>query len=277
VTPLPGVHAGQPGIRLQSPGGDQATVLHDGAHVVSWIGRGAERLYLSPTTGYGGGVAIRGGVPIVFPQFNQRGPAAGLPKHGFARNRRWRADRLQADAATFALDDDEATRTVWPHRFRLELAIDLTEGALRMALTVTNAGSDPFEFTAALHTYLAVADIRATTIEGLAGARLLDTVIGREGVAGPSPLGFDAETDRIYWRAAAPLTMRSPAGTLGVSMAGFEDVVVWNPWSERAAALPDLPDDDWRRMLCIEAARIGRPIRLAPGAHWQGSQTLACR
>jgi glucose-6-phosphate 1-epimerase len=60
-------------------------------------------------------------------------------------------------------------------------------------------------------------------------------------------------------------------------MAGFEDVVVWNPWSERAAALPDLPDDDWRRMLCIEAARIGRPIRLAPGAHWQGSQTLACR
>ena len=69
-----------------------------------------------------------------------------------------------ARGSSNALGDDEATRTVWPHRFRLELAIDLTEGALRMALTVTNAGRDPFEFTAALHTYLAVADIRTTTI-----------------------------------------------------------------------------------------------------------------
>ncbi|MGE0799096.1 MAG: D-hexose-6-phosphate mutarotase [Lautropia sp.] len=271
---------GQPAVQLAIPAGDRATVLLHGAHVVGWTTPGGtapavERLYLSPTTGFGAGAAIRGGVPVVFPQFNQRGPDTGLPKHGIARTRAWAVADQAADRVTLQLTDDDATRALWPHRFALRLTVTLEPGALQLALEASNTGPGRFGFTAALHTYLAVGDIAATTVAGLAGAHFLDTVVDRTGVAGAEPLAFGGETDRIYWDAAAPLTVQSPLGALQVTMQGFQDVVVWNPWVARARALPDLPDDDWRRMLCIEAAQIGRPVDLAPQARWHGVQRLA--
>ena len=40
---------GQPGVRVQSPDGAQATVLLHGAQVISWVpAGGANQLYMSP-------------------------------------------------------------------------------------------------------------------------------------------------------------------------------------------------------------------------------------
>ena len=48
---------------------------------------------------------------------------------------------------------------------------------------------------------------------------------------------------------------------------GSMTTVVWNPWSDGAAALADLGDDEWRQMACVEASNIlGNAITLAPGA-----------
>jgi glucose-6-phosphate 1-epimerase len=35
-----------------------------------------------------------------------------------------------------------------------------------------------------------------------------------------------------------------------------------------------MPDDDYRRMLCIEAAVIDKPVTLPPGQSWAGRQVL---
>ena len=35
-----------------------------------------------------------------------------------------------------------------------------------------------------------------------------------------------------------------------------------------------MPEDGYRHMLCVEAARIDEPVQLAPGAEWQGWQQL---
>ena len=50
--------------------------------------------------------------------------------------------------------------------------------------------------------------------------------------------------------------------------------MVWNPGPEKCASLPDMPDEDWPLMLCVEAAQIGNPVRLSPGEEWAGMQTL---
>jgi glucose-6-phosphate 1-epimerase len=38
-----------------------------------------------------------------------------------------------------------------------------------------------------------------------------------------------------------------------------------------------MPDDGYRRMLCIEAAVIDKPVTLAPGEAWSGRQLLSVR
>ncbi len=82
----PEIFQGQPCQRLTLPSGDSVLVALQGAHVLSWVAQGRERLFLSERNVWDGQAAIRGGVPVCFPQFNQRGD---LPKHGFARNVAW--------------------------------------------------------------------------------------------------------------------------------------------------------------------------------------------
>merc|ERR1719253_310331 len=58
------------------------------------------------------GVAIRGGVPICWPQFGGFENAAGAPgmKHGFARTSgAWKLARQTEDSATFLLTSDKVS------------------------------------------------------------------------------------------------------------------------------------------------------------------------
>jgi glucose-6-phosphate 1-epimerase len=68
-----------------------------------------------------------------------------------------------------------------------------------------------------------------------------------------------------------------PQGSLEVAMEGFRDTVVWNPWEALCATLPDMLPDDYRRMLCIEAALIDKPVQLEGQGSWSGRQTLTAR
>ena len=55
---------------------------------------------------------------------------------------------------------------------------------------------------------------------------------------------------------------------------GFRDTVVWNPWTDGVASLPDMAADEWRAMLCVEAAAAGEPARVSPNGTWSGTQRL---
>ena len=61
-----------------------------------------------------------------------------------------------------------------------------------------------------------------------------------------------------------------------ITAAGFRDAVVWNPWTELAASIPDMKDEEYERMLCVEASQVEVPVTLAPGTAWQGEQKLRC-
>jgi len=66
---------------------------------------------------------------------------------------------------------------------------------------------------------------------------------------------FDEEVDRIYDSTSSTVLMDLISGrTVLIEKSGSTSTVVWNPWQEKAAALGDLPDDDYRRFCCIEAA-----------------------
>ena len=265
---------GQPAMRLRSADGAQAVVMLHGAQIVSWIPAGdQERLYLSPTATAGPGQAVRGGIPVVFPQFNQRGP---LPKHGFARDRAWRwvegAQRDGAAIGVLALADDAATRALWPHAFELELTVSVGGLELEVELAVTNRGDTAFDFTTALHSYWLVDDLTRARLHGLYGTRYVDSLSGHEQQQEMDPQGFAAAIDRIYFDLARPLALSTAMGRMAIAAEGFPDVVVWNPGPD--ATLADLPADDWQRFVCIESAAIGAPPRLAAGQEWVARLSL---
>lgn len=265
---------GQPAMRLRAPDGAEATVLLHGGHLVSWIPAGdVERLYLSPQAVAGPGQSVRGGIPVIFPQFEKRGP---LPRHGLARNRTWQwvegIERGGHVIGVLRLVDDETTRAIWPQRFEAELSFSLSGLRLDVELAVTNTGEAEFSFTAALHTYLRCDDVRRARLSGLYGTRYLDTVSGEEQRQEIDPQGFAGEIDRIYFDVQEPLALSTAMGRMTIEQEGFTDAVVWNPGPEKAAGLADLPDAGWLDMLCVEAASIGRPVRLAPGEDWVGRQ-----
>lgn len=264
-------------ITLDGPFG-RATVHEFGAHTTSWIPAGEEEvLFTSRLARFDGRSAIRGGVPVIFPQF---GPGP-ITKHGFARTARWTlAAHGTEDGAPWArldLTDDDATRATWPHEFQAQLTIR-AERALAMSLAITNTGDAPFAFTGALHTYLRVADVTRVRVQGLDGVRLRDqhaggaerveSEAGGVRVAGP--------VDRVYVDARGPLAVVDEAAgrTLRLTTRGFPDAVLWNPWAEGARAFDDMDDEEWRTMLCLEAAVVATPVTLAPGARWEGVQRL---
>lgn len=269
-------------IRLTAPDGATATVALHGGQLLSWQpAGGAEQLYLSPRSEFVPGKAIRGGVPVCFPQFADRGP---LLKHGFARTLPWELLSQEVgkdDAlAVLRLRDSEATRALWPHAFELELSVRVSGRSLDIELACENTGEVPLQFTTALHTYLRVADLDAVSVEGLAGLRYFDSVKQAEALQRMDLLLTGEkgvlDLDRIYFGVKErPLLVTEDRRQLVITQQGFEDVVVWNPGPERCAKLADMPPEGWSEMLCVEAATIGRPVELQPGDSWVGRQSLS--
>lgn len=265
-------------VTLHATDGAQAAVSLHGAQLLSWQPAGErEQIYASPTSHPAAGKALRGGAPICFPQFAQRGP---LAKHGFARTSRWElvtGPSLGAvSEATFQLDSTMVAPG-WEHAFCLVLVVKLGPGWLELNLQAANTGRQAFDFTGAIHTYFAVDDVRQATVSGLQGLRYEDSAGGavvKEDAE--RAVTFTGEVDRIYF--GAPAEVDLVGGGMPrrkILQQGFADTVVWNPGPVKAATLGDMPTEDWVRMVCVEAAVVGSPVHLPPGKTWRGMQRIS--
>jgi Uncharacterized enzymes related to aldose 1-epimerase len=261
--------------RIASPDGATAEIHRNGAHVTSWraASDNRERLFLSARARTGEGASIRGGIPVIFPQFAAEGP---LPKHGFARNMPWTLDEQpDAGVARFTLRDSVTTRAIWPASFFATLTVRIAGRILSTSLTIENTSAVDIHFTAALHTYLRTDDIGQVELAGLQGARY--RVSGDPGslrTDDDAVLRIAGELDRVYVGAPTRLVLREPGRELVIDATNFPDAVIWNPGAVKAAAMDDMEPGGERHMVCVEAAAIQSGVRLEPGARWTGRQTL---
>ncbi|WP_353267449.1 D-hexose-6-phosphate mutarotase [Gemmatimonas sp.] len=265
-------------LSLLANDGAHARVYLDGAQVASWTPAGStdDRLFVSRHARYGAGQSIRGGIPICFPQF---GATGALQQHGFARNSVWRVVRETTDAdgarAVLELTDTAYTRAMWPFAFHAELSVHVAGAALTVELTVSNTDSQPFAFTAALHPYFRVRDAYATHVEGLGGTRYRDALQGGEVFRETrDPVPVQGAVDRVYFDTPDVLALVEPHRTLRIEKRGFPDAVLWNPGREGTASRADFVAGDEYDMVCLEAGAVGRPVMLAPGARWTGTQIM---
>ena len=225
------------------------------------------------------GKAIRGGIPVCWPWFGVHPEGTG-PSHGFARTARWNLLKTDYDSystsVTLLLEDSAETRAIWPHAFRLELQVSVGAN-LKVTLTTTNTGAEPFAITEALHSYFRVKDIRETKVSGLDGVRYLDKAPGGSDGIQSGDIAFSAETDRIYVGTPDECAVddASTGRKIRIAKDGASAAVVWNPWVEKAARMADMAPEDYLRFVCVETANAGEaPIEIAPGATHKVSATI---
>jgi len=267
---------------VDEPNGPVLRIDHDratgeihlhGAHVTSWAPSGSrDQLWLSPESEFGPGSAIRGGVPICFPWF-AKGPGDWEPQHGFGRRLPWRLHHAGEDdhGVTIALrlassdvPDGTEGRDRWPYEFTAQFSVTFGD-TLTLSLTVANCSDQPMPVGGALHTYLAIPEIERLSVRGLDGVSYQDKVAGGEDEQ-DGPITFTGETDRVYAGSGVVVLADGDTSLGAVRNTGVRHTVVWNPWSAKASAMPDFPDDGWHGMVCIEAAvPYDAAVVVAPG------------
>ena len=252
----------------------EAEVYLQGAHVTHWTPRGQRPvLFVSPKSLFAPGKAIRGGIPVIFPWFGARSDGKPGPAHGFARNSEWviEGTNLNNDGCVeikLALAPNEAARGLGYAGFRLRFRVTIGSD-LEMELETRNDAKEPLTYEEALHTYLAVADIRQVSVSGLEGTAYIDKTDGfKRKKLDNELLRITKETDQVHLSTKATCVVHDPVRNrrIIVEKSGSDSTVVWNPWIDKTKGMSDMAPDDWKGMICVETANAAdNPILLPPG------------
>lgn len=263
-----------------APSAQVTEVFLYGAAVTSWTTRGENHFWMSDTNKWQpGGKAIRGGIPICFPQF---GPYGDMIQHGFARISNWkiRDSNVNDDGSVSAIfglssDSDQEAVREWPYKFDLEYTVTLSFAGLETKLAVTNKDDKQFSFTAAFHNYFKTTNIDDARIFGYEGLKFLNRLDGDKEMPAEEDTGagkfLTEETDRVYLDAPEELAMFDFASLKVLKIKKtptLGDATLWNPFGAEGA------DPGWKNFVCIEPACISNPATVQPGETWVGAQLL---
>ncbi|BEV72800.1 D-hexose-6-phosphate mutarotase [Paludibacterium sp. THUN1379] len=277
-SPVPGAtlrtHAQGSTQLLLSHDGFQAEISLDGGQLTAWHAAGQPPLiYCSPQAMHQPGKAIRGGVPVCWPWFGPHPQDATQPQHGVARTARWTLSDISRSAEGFSIELSGPEHD----GLKVESCLTLSADRVDITLTTLNQSSSARRYSAALHTYLAIADAEHAWVEGLAHSRYVDKVCQQDGIHHQDSLACRGELDRIVYGLCG-LTLRDDVWRrrIVVENAGSDSLVLWNPGADKSIALKDLPDDGWRSFFCIEAANAGDDARvIEPGeSHTLGTRLM---
>ncbi|MGI1679877.1 MAG: D-hexose-6-phosphate mutarotase [Cellvibrionaceae bacterium] len=281
-------------IVLSHPNGATATLCLYGAHVTSWkLADGEEKFFLSEQAKFQEGKSIRGGVPIIFPQFNEFGSGS---RHGFARTSAWallsaptqNGDRIECELSLVHSDE---TKKIWPHNFSARYLVSLGENSLTLRLKIQNTGEAPFDFTAALHSYFKISALNNISLTGLKQKEYWNndgSEFSHRNTENETELIIPDAIDRVYFDVEGSLSLSDAhalendgkecdqikKNNLKINQLGFSDTVVWNPGEKAVLGMSDMVKEEYQNMLCVEAAAIDRPVVLNPDETWVGSQNL---
>lgn len=258
---------GLPRLVITTPASTAEIYLH-GAHVTAFQKNGEPPLlWLSAASLFAADKPIRGGIPICFPWFGAR---TGFPAHGYARLTNWHL------AATSASQDGRVTvrlrlpesggGALYPGHVEYIVTVGTT---LTLALEVTNHSRETVTFEEMLHTYFTVGDIKTVALKGLQGVHYLDKVTGfTRKLETDDMIRFTGETDRVYVDTSDTVEIDDPAlrRVIRVEKSGSASTVVWNPWVDKAKAMADFGDEEYKTMICVESGNAGASqTSLAPG------------
>ncbi|MCP4598898.1 D-hexose-6-phosphate mutarotase [Neptuniibacter sp.] len=248
----------------------KATLFLQGAQLAEYQRLGEEPvLWMSDQCDFKAGKSLRGGIPICWPWFGnlEFNPEAvksqfsgEMPAHGFVREREWSLDRVNSvDEYTteLFLSLDVEPDPERPFCARLQLKVSIGQ-ELELEFSVSNTGDKTFSFTSALHTYFSVSHIERAEIHGLEQKTYLDTLNGWQSKTDADDLQINSEVDRVYPDLNKSTVLKDSGWDRAIQIEAehFPDMVVWNPWIDKAKRLSHFADEAYQEMICMESAQI---------------------
>lgn len=221
-----------------------AKIALQGAHLFHWQPNHTHQpvLWLSEIEPFKAGNAIRGGVPICYPNFGAGLDGTKSPFHGTARISLW-------DLVDYAVDKNGVYLA-----FRLaeKAKVEMYLGETA-EVRFTQRDDEPSQL--ALHSYFNLADITQTTVSGLPN-RCFDKLTNSEQVV-ENPRKIAENVDCIY-QIEQPISIIHDHGyhrQIEVEHQNASEMVLWNPWHKPTGAMSE---GGYRTMVCVETARIHR-------------------
>lgn len=191
-----------PKITLQNS--KTSCVIHPdrGALVSSLKIAGRELLWMPPDFSEESSSWPGGGLPLCFPfagrvwhngvlyQYDLNGKLHHMPLHGFSFASKWSVSQQSADTLILSLQDNDASRVLYPFSFHTQLTLKLTETGLRTDIRVThnNSSSKNEDMPIAIgwHPYFRVQAPSDETLEVPADSYYVVTPEGRAGKLAPT-------------------------------------------------------------------------------------------
>jgi len=275
--------------------GANCVIKKFGSHILSYqTGTKKPLIMLSKDAIMDGSAAIRGGIPLCFPQFGQ--PDNSYPQHGFLRRNKWRvvegSDFDADDAAGISLELELKDVTeargdgTWGNDTNLNVkcifTVKIDGKSMTNTLAMENLGSDAFDFQVLFHTYYLVAmgkalDNKLCNVKGFEGY-LVDDKVSGETYTQSDPVTIpDIIIDRVYsppeGKIELNLTIAAGVDNL-VELKANGDVdgrlvpvsgVVWNPHKIKAEAMGDFGSDQYNDMICVEPGLLTDVPKLEGG------------
>lgn len=239
----------------------QGSISLYGGQVLSWHPTGQQPVFwLSDTSHYSSGKAIRGGVPLCWPWFGgevklANGELSKVNNHGFARQNQWDIADIEISASsvkvTLALTGGNCS-PYWPAEFELKQTLLFNE-SFHQTLIMTNLSDKSVEYTGALHSYFCVGNPQKTDIPMLNNVLYDDKVNGcneqtsvLKNCMGP--------IDRIYHNNDSMFIVDHEwQRKIEVVSQGCQDWVLWNPGKD-AENMVDVHAHGEYEFVCLEAA-----------------------
>jgi glucose-6-phosphate 1-epimerase len=124
-------------------------------------------------------------------------------------------------------------------------------------------------------------DITTVEVQGLANAPYVDKVDNLAAKTQSDPtVTITGETDRVYTPQGDPTNdpvtvVEGGKPRYAVARDNLSNVVVWNPWTDKAQGIADFaPKDGFRNMICIEPGAVGGWQSVEAGDAFEGAQTI---
>ncbi len=252
-------------VKLQNAKGRAAVSLY-GAHVVEFQPANEKPvIFTSSQAVFTPGKAIRGGIPVCAPWFG-KSAEAGIPAHGYARISNWQVVEVAAEKLVMSLNHADLPTPYNDMMLDMEVEIKVSD-KLEVSLKTVNAGMRDFKFSGALHTYFSVDELLKTQVGGFENVTYLNALT-KESAVQHGLVTASGEIDRIYADGGVTAVIHDNGNKrqIVVAKCGSASGVIWNPGPENAAKMSDFGNEEWHKMLCVEAANALADARvIKPG------------